>query len=65
MVEEDIWEAAKLLIQRHGNHAALVAFRNAEEKLARGESGCRVWVRICRAIETLAREKPHEAEAVN
>jgi hypothetical protein len=66
MVEEDIWRTARLLVQQHGNHAAVVAFRQAEEQLARGdESGCRVWVRISRAIDTLARQKPREGEAVN
>jgi hypothetical protein len=62
--EEDIRRTARLLIEQHGNHAALVAVRHAEEKLARGdESGCRVWVRISRTIDTLAREKPREGEA--
>ena len=54
--EIDIWRAAKLLVERHGNEAPVHAASRADELLADGDiDGQRVWMRIQRAIEELLR----------
>jgi hypothetical protein len=50
----DIWRAANLLIQNHGDGAELEAFRLADLMLDRGDQqGQAVWMRIKRAIGEL------------
>lgn len=52
----DIWRAAKLLVDRHGNEAPVHAATRADELLADGDiEGQRVWMRILRAIEEFLR----------
>ena len=47
----DIWRAANLLIQHHGDDAELAAARRADLMLERGDlEGQTVWKRIRRAI---------------
>lgn len=50
----DIWRSANLPIQRHGDDAALVADRRADELLANGAlEDERNWLRFMKAIEEL------------
>ena len=52
--EIDIWRAAKLLIERHGDEAPIHAAMRAEELLADSDTdGCATWKRIATAIEGL------------
>jgi hypothetical protein len=47
----DIWLAANLLIERHGDDAEFVAAKRADEMLERGDGDEEiVWLRIRRAI---------------
>jgi len=49
--ELDIWRAANLLVQEHGDDAELEAGRRADLMLERGDlEGRLVWKRIRRAI---------------
>ena len=62
----DIWRAANLVIKRHGDDAAIVAGRRADELLAAGDpEGCTVWKRILEAVTELARTTPADGERVN
>jgi len=62
----DIWRAANLLVKRHGDDAAIVAARRADELLAEGDlDGCGIWKRIVAAVNELARTKLAEGERVN
>jgi hypothetical protein len=50
----DIWRAANLLINQHGESAAIVAALRADLMLARGDpDGERLWLRIKEAIDDL------------
>ena len=52
--ELDIWRAANLLIQRHGDDAEIEAAKRADLMLDRGDlDGNAVWKRIRRAIIVL------------
>lgn len=52
----DLWRAANLMVERHGNDAALVAAKRADEMLAAGDTeGQLVWKRILAAINELQR----------
>jgi hypothetical protein len=52
--ELDIWRAANLLIQQHGEDAEIVAAQRADQMLDRDDhDGQRVWLRIRRAIAEL------------
>ncbi len=52
----DIWRAAKLLVDRHGDEAPLHAAMRADELLAEGDvDGQQIWKRILSAIEELLR----------
>jgi hypothetical protein len=54
--DPDIFRAAKLLIDQHGNDAAIRAAQRAGELLADGDmEGRAVWRRILEAIEELQR----------
>ena len=56
ITEIDIYRAAKLLIDRHGKHAALEAAGRADKMLAcRDIDGERVWLRIRDAVVELQR----------
>ena len=61
----DTYRSAKLLIDRHGDAAGIVAAQRADEMLARGDiDGKMVWLAILRAVEELQRGR-REGEAVN
>jgi len=50
----DIWRAASLLIQQHGEDAEIEAAKRADQMLERGDlDGQVVWKRIRRAIVEL------------
>jgi hypothetical protein len=50
----DIWRAANLVIQQHGDDAEIVAAQRADELLDRGDcDGQLVWLRIRRAVAEL------------
>jgi len=59
MDERDIWRAAKILIDRYGDDAAVRAAMRADEMLEAGDlDGQRVWKRIAAAIEELTSSDP-------
>ena len=63
--DPDIFHAAKLLIDRHGEDAALRAAERADGLLAEGDpDGSGVWHRILEAIEELTRKR-WQAEPLN
>ena len=50
----DIYRTANLLIQQHGEEAAIQAAMKADEMLAKGDmDGKAVWMRVIEAIEEL------------
>jgi len=52
--DADIWMAAHLLIQRHGDQAEIIAAQRADEMLDRGDiEEQQIWLRIKRAIAEL------------
>ena len=55
MIEDiDVWRAAKMLVDQHGDDAPLHAAMRADELSAEGDMvGQRVWMRIKDAIEEL------------
>jgi hypothetical protein len=58
----DIWRCAQLMINNHGDGAALEAATTADEWLAKGNiEAQRVWMRIAKAIDDLRAVKPGEA----
>ena len=66
MIDRDIWTAANLMVKRHGDDAAPMAAKRAEELAAGGDvEGYAVWKRILAAVSELARTKPAEGERVN
>jgi hypothetical protein len=64
--ERKIWEAALLLVRRHGNEAVAIAEREAE-RLRRGddELTCVVWCWIARSTAELLRPAPGVGERVH
>lgn len=57
----DVWRAAKLLIDRHGDAAALAAAQRADAMLESGDmEGRTVWLAILRAVEELQRGRTDE-----
>ncbi len=57
--EIDIYRAAKLYIDQHGDQAALQAAIRADAQLAAGDmDGAATWRKIIKAIETLLATKP-------
>jgi len=56
----DIYRAAKVLIDHHGNDAPIYAAMRADELLVAGDvEGQRTWLRIVKAVEALVDiEKP-------
>jgi hypothetical protein len=63
--DPDILRAAKLLIDQHGDDAAIRAAQRADELADEGDmDGAAVWRRILEAIDELTRGR-REGEAVN
>ena len=63
--DPDIFRAAKLLIDKHGDDAAIRAAQRADELADEGDmDGAAVWRRILEAIDELTRGR-REGEAVN
>jgi hypothetical protein len=64
--ERKIWEAAVLLIRRHGTDAVEIAQREAQ-RLRRGddELTCVVWCWIARSTAELLRSHPDDGERVH
>jgi len=60
MVEEiDIWRSAKLLVDEHGDTAAIHAAMRADAILDAGDlDGYAVWRRIVRAVRGLLDKEP-------
>lgn len=55
----DLWRAAKLLIDRHGENAAAEAMKRADVLAGQGDAeGKVVWLRILEAIEELQSTVP-------
>ncbi len=55
----DIYRAAKLLIDKHGEKAGIEASMRADALLERGDlDGHVVWLRILKAVEELQNTKP-------
>lgn len=64
--ERKIWEAAILLIRRHGIEAVLVADREAERyHKSRDELTCAVWCWISRVTQDFLRSSPEEGENIH
>jgi hypothetical protein len=64
--ERKIWEAALLLVRRHGSDAVAIAAREAERMRA-GEDDltCVVWCWIARSTAELLRPVPEAGERVH
>jgi hypothetical protein len=63
--DPDIFRAARLLINKHGNDAAIRAAQRADGLLNGGEmDGAAVWRQILEAIEELTRGR-RDGEALN
>ena len=60
----DIYRAANVLIQKHGEDAPILAAMRADELMEVGDmEGRAVWLRIVKAIEELlSEERPGDAE---
>jgi hypothetical protein len=66
MIDRDIWTAANLMVRRHGDDAAPMAAKRAEELAAGGDvEGYTVWKRILAAVAELTRTTPAKGERVN
>jgi hypothetical protein len=58
----DIWRCAQLMINNHGDEAAMAAATMADDFLAKGNiEAQRMWMRIARAVDELRTVKPGEA----
>jgi len=59
----DIYRAAKLLIDKHGDGADIIAIKRATKMLDDGDvDGYAVWKRITNAIKETERETPRPGE---
>jgi hypothetical protein len=64
--ERKIWEAALLLVRRHGSDAVTIAERAAERlKSGDDELTCVVWCWIARSTAELLRPEPGAGERVH
>jgi hypothetical protein len=64
--ERKIWEAALLLVRRHGGQAAMIAEREAERlRTEDDELTCVVWCWIARSTAELLRPVPGAGERVH
>lgn len=58
----DLWRAATLLIDQHGDSAPMLATRWADEMLAAGDTeGHAVWLRILAVVKELCSAKPPDS----
>ena len=63
MDDIDIFRSAKLLLDKHGRDAQLIAIKRATKMLDAGDmDGYAVWKRILGAIKDTERETPHPGE---
>ncbi len=59
--ERDIWQAAKIMIDRFGNDAIIESAKRADELPDEGDyEGSAVWQRIMRAADELLSTEPDE-----
>ncbi len=64
--ERKIWEAAILLVRRHGSKAAVIAEREVERlRASDDELTCVVWCWIARSTAELLRPVPQAGERVH
>ncbi len=63
--ERKIWEAALLLVRRHGSDAVAIAEREAERLREDDELTCVVWCWIARSTAELLRPAPGAGEQVH
>jgi hypothetical protein len=64
--ERKIWEAALLLVRRHGNDAVAIAEREAERlRTQDDELTCVVWCWIARSTAELLRPSPEIGERIH
>jgi hypothetical protein len=63
--ERKIWEAALLLVRRHGSDAAAIAEREAELLRDSDALTCVVWCWIARSTAELLRPVPGAGERVH
>ena len=64
--ERKIWEAALLLVRRHGNKAVAIAEQEAERlRASDDELTCVVWCWIARSTAELLRPVPEAGERVH
>jgi hypothetical protein len=63
--ERKIWEAAMLLVRRHGDDAAAIAAREAERLRDDDALTCVVWCWIARSTAELLRPVPDADERVH
>ena len=63
--ERKIWEAALLLVRRHGNDAVTIAEREAERLRGADELTCVVWCWIARSTAELLRPVPGIDERIH
>jgi len=58
----DIWSAANLLIEQHGDRAeGVAAMRHADMLVDKDEAGARLWSRIRQAVVELQRKPTGKA----
>ena len=61
----DIYRSAKLLIDKHGDEATIIAIKRATEMLDAGDvDNYAVWKRILQAIKQLESTKPEPGDLV-
>jgi hypothetical protein len=66
MNEIDIWRTAKILVDAHGENAAIQAAMRADYALEDGfPDAVNVWMQVKRAVEVLQRQKPNKADTLN
>ncbi len=59
----DIFRSAKLLIDKHGDEAAIIAIKRTTKMLDAGDvDGYAVWKRIVDAIKDMQRDTPRPGE---
>jgi hypothetical protein len=64
--EIDIWRAAKILINAHGNLAWLEAAQRADHAIEDANTEAEaVWKRVLRAVEELQRDRRGAGESLN
>lgn len=63
--ERKIWQAALLLVRRHGSSAAAIAEQEAERLRGGDELTCVVWCWIARSTAELLRPVPQAGERIH